>query len=341
LKAIDAEVKRIRTEPVTQQELETAKQTVLNSFVFNFDTRAKTLNRLLTYRYFGYPDDFIFQYQKAVGNVTAADILRVAKEHIDPAKFVIVAVGNPKDFGTPLTSLGVPVHEIDLTIPEPKADAAPANSETIARGRALLAKVRDAMGGADKIAAIKDVTQTSSIQLDPARGALKITQTEQWLAPVHFREENVMPFGKVSTYFDGKTGWAATPQGTGPLPEAQQKQSGAASFRIWFPLLLSDRDAGRTVVETADGKLAISDQEGHSVTLTIDPKTNLPATETFVEPGGNGPIEEVYGDWQEINGIKLPRNITLNEGGKHFADVTVTDVKVNQGLTVEQLSKKP
>ena len=93
------------------------KQTVVNGFIFNFDTPSKTLNRLLTYRYYGYPDDFIFQYQKAVQQVTRADILRVAKQYLDPAKFVIVAVGNPKDFGTPLTSLGLPVTDIDLTIP--------------------------------------------------------------------------------------------------------------------------------------------------------------------------------------------------------------------------------
>ena len=32
----------------------------------SISTRRQDLNRLLTYRYYGYPDDFIFQYQKAV-----------------------------------------------------------------------------------------------------------------------------------------------------------------------------------------------------------------------------------------------------------------------------------
>ena len=100
LRAITAEVQRIRTGEVTGEELDSAKQTVLNGFIFNFDTPSKTLNRLLTYRYFGYPDDFIFQYQKAVAQVTRADVLRVAKQYIDPSKFVIVLVGNPKDIKT-------------------------------------------------------------------------------------------------------------------------------------------------------------------------------------------------------------------------------------------------
>src|SRR5262249_12689802 len=102
--AIRKEVDRIRTSDVTPQELETAKQGVMNGFVFNFDTTAKTLNRLLTYRYYNYPDDFIFQYRSAVDKVTRADVLRVAKQYLDPSKFVYIAVGNPADFKKPLSS---------------------------------------------------------------------------------------------------------------------------------------------------------------------------------------------------------------------------------------------
>ena len=61
---------------------------------------------MITYEYYGYPKDFIQQYQKALAAVTEADVLRVAKAHLDPAKFTIVAVGNPADFGKPLSTLG-------------------------------------------------------------------------------------------------------------------------------------------------------------------------------------------------------------------------------------------
>jgi zinc protease len=339
LKAVEEEVRRMRTEPVTAEELETAKQTVLNGFIFNFDTRAKTLNRLLTYRYYGYPDDFIFQYQKAVSGVTAADILRVAKQYIDPTQFVIVAVGNPKDFGTPLASLGLPVSPVDLTIPEPnKAEAAPVNPATIAEGRALLAKARDAMGGAEKIAAVKDLIQSGAVQTPTG---LKVTQTEQWLAPRYFRQEDVLPFGKISTYSDGTTGWEVTPQGAGPLPPAEAQQIGFESFRMWFPLMLSDRDPDRVVLADGDGKIRISDKNGHDVLVTVDAKTGLPAGETYKTPGGPGLVEEIYADWRDTNGVKLPWKITMKQGGHPVAEITVTDVKFNQGLTPEQISKKP
>src|SRR5439155_25203923 len=92
LAAVKEEVDRIRSTEVSDQELKTAKETVENGFVFNFDTRSKTLTRIMTYEYFGYPKDFIFQYQKAVAAVTKADVLRVAKERLRPQDLALVAV---------------------------------------------------------------------------------------------------------------------------------------------------------------------------------------------------------------------------------------------------------
>lgn len=119
LEVIKEEIQKIRSGAVSDDELQAAKDTVLNSFVFNFDRPSKSLNRALTTDYFGYPKGFIFQYQKAVASVTKTDILRVAKEYLKPENLTIVAVGKPDDFGRPLTALGAPVNEIDLRIPKP------------------------------------------------------------------------------------------------------------------------------------------------------------------------------------------------------------------------------
>jgi zinc protease len=120
IQAVDKEVNRIRGEEVTEEEVKSARDTVLNGFIFAFDTPSKTLNRLVRYQYYGYPDDFLFQYQKAIGKVTREDVLRVAKQYLDPSKFVIVITGNPKDFGASLNTLELPVSNIDLSIPQPK-----------------------------------------------------------------------------------------------------------------------------------------------------------------------------------------------------------------------------
>ncbi len=114
IEAIRQEIDKMRTAEVTDEELQSSKDAVLNSFVFNFDRPGKTLGRMVTLDYNGYPRDFLFQYQKAVAAVTKADVQRVAKEYIRPGNFTIVTVGKPEDFGKPLSALGVPVKEIEL-----------------------------------------------------------------------------------------------------------------------------------------------------------------------------------------------------------------------------------
>ncbi|MGE5646109.1 MAG: M16 family metallopeptidase [Acidobacteriota bacterium] len=121
IRVVREEIERIRTSEVSDAELQTAKETALNSFVFAFDTPAKTLSRMLRYEYYGYPRDFIFQFQKGLAAVTKADVLRVAREHLKPDQLTIVAVGNPAEFGKPLTALGLPLKLVDLTIPQPVA----------------------------------------------------------------------------------------------------------------------------------------------------------------------------------------------------------------------------
>jgi predicted Zn-dependent peptidase len=342
LKAINTQVEKIRTEEVTAEELQSAKDTVLNGFIFHFDTPSKTLNRILTYRYYGYPDDFIFQYQKAIQQVTRADVLRVAKEYLDPAKFVIVAVGNPKDFGTPLDSLGK-VSDIDLTI-TPRKRAAPvaAAGPPQPKGAALLAKMAAAVGGGSKLAAVKDLTQKAELSLDAAAGGLKITQTESWIASGQYREESTLPFGRVIVYSDGKTGFVSSPQGTQAIPDAEKKQVSFELFRIWPALLGNPSDPNRTITDEANGAIRIADKSGNTVLLTIDPATGLPLSENYSEAGQAGQdVTETYADWQEINGVKLPRKITITQNGKHFADIKVTSVEIDTGLTAGQLSKRP
>lgn len=340
LKAIDTEVERIRSSEVTPEELQSAKDTVLNGFIFYFDTPSKTLNRILTYHYYGYPDDFIFRYQKAIQQVTRADVLRVAKQYLDPSKFVTVAVGNPKDFGTPLDTLGK-VSDIDLTIPQPKRAApAAAAGPPQPKGAALLAKMAAAVGGEAALAAVKDVTEKSELSLDQPPG-MKVTETESWTASGHYREESTLPFGKVIVYSDGKTGFASSPQGTVNLPDPERKQVSLEIFRMWFPLLASASDPDRTIADEANGAIRISDKSGNTVLLTIDPATGLPQSETYSEPGTPGDVTETYADWQESHGVKLPRKIAITQNGKHFGDLTVSSVEINTGLTAEQLSKKP
>ncbi|HWB95770.1 MAG TPA: insulinase family protein, partial [Bryobacteraceae bacterium] len=343
--AVRQEIERIRSGEVTEEELRIAKDTALNSLVFAFDTRSKTLGRMLTYEYFGYPKDFIQQYQKALAAVTRADVLRVAREHLRPGDIAVVAVGKPDEFGKPLTALGLPVKTLDLTIPEPKtAAAAPADSQSLGRGKELLARVQRSVGGAEKLAAVKDVREEVDFQIAPAAGGMKIKQVNQWLSSGEFRQDSEMPMGKISAYSDGKSGWIHTPQGSGPLGGPQLKQVQGDLFRVYYQLLLSDRIPGRTVAAVDDHTLAISDGAGHSVQLVVNSQTGLPEKMVYEAPAMNGPPMNVvsqYSDFREAGGIQAPGKITIERGGQKFAELTIVDRKINSGIKPEDLKKQP
>src|SRR5579862_4010323 len=213
LKAIGEELGRIRTTEVTDQELQTAKDTTLNGFVFHFDRPSKTLNRLVQYEYYGYPRDFIFQYQKAIAAVTKADVLRVARKYFKPEDLTYVAVGNPEGFGTPLSALNMKVEPIDLTIPEPKSEAAQADPASLEKGKALLQRVQQALGGADKLTAVKDLQYQANVEIQTPGAVMKVKQTNTFLAPSSMRQDMEAPFGKQSVYSDGSAGWMAGMQG--------------------------------------------------------------------------------------------------------------------------------
>jgi zinc protease len=343
LKAVGEELDKIRTAEVTDQELQTAKDTVLNGFVFNFDRPSKTINRLMIYQYFGYPKDFIFQYQKAIAAVTKADVLRVAQQYFQPKNLTYVAVGNPKDFGTPLASLGMKVEPIDLTIPEPKAEAPPADAASLAKGKELLQRAQQALGGADKLAAVKDLQFHADLEVLSPGATMKVKQTNSFIVPWTVRQDNELPFLKQSVYSDGASGWLSGMQGVQNLTAPVLKQIRGEAFRQLASLAMSDRDPNRTVNYVGEGVIEISSKDGESVRLSVDEKTGLPLKVAYQQSPAEGgtSIEEIFSDWRDVNGIRLPFQWTTMQGDKKFAGVTVQDYKINSGLTVETLGTRP
>jgi len=270
--------------------------------------------------------------------------LRAARARVKPEEMALVTVANPKEFGEPLATLGLPVTSIDLTIAEPKPEAAKTDTASLERGKQLLARAQQAVGGADKLAAVHDATQTVDLQIVQMGGGMKVQQSNLWVSPNFFRQESQLPFGKIVVYSDGKSGWMSTPQGQRPLPEAQLKQVREELFRNYLQLLLSDRIAGRTVNSPEPGLLEISDSEGNAVKLFVDAQTGLPAKEIYQSAQMGGPPatnEELLEEFQEIDGLKLPRKITVNQNAAKFAEITVQLYKLNSGLKPEDLSKKP
>lgn len=99
-------IRDLRSNPVTDEELATAKNSLINSFVFRFERSSIILNQFIRLKLTGYPDNYLESYIDNIRRVTKADVLEAAKKYLEPEKAVIVVVGDEKRFDRPLSSLG-------------------------------------------------------------------------------------------------------------------------------------------------------------------------------------------------------------------------------------------
>ncbi len=87
------EIEKIREKPVSEDELKTAKESFIETFPRTFESKAGMVNIFIDDQWTNRPKDFWKNYRDAIGKVTVADVQRVAKEHLDPAKMAMLVVG--------------------------------------------------------------------------------------------------------------------------------------------------------------------------------------------------------------------------------------------------------
>jgi zinc protease len=119
IQALDEEIADLSSKrPISDEEIKRAKDSILNSFIFRFDSPEKVLQEKMAYEFYGYPLDFLEQYQSAIEKVTKEDVASVAAKYMHRERMPVLVVGNPSEFDKPLSTLG-PVNKIDVTIPPP------------------------------------------------------------------------------------------------------------------------------------------------------------------------------------------------------------------------------
>jgi len=102
------ELNRIRDEPPTKNEVTDAKDYLLGSLPFEFQSNADIAGHLLGVERYGLGLNYLDIYKKAVAAVTPEDVQAVAKKYIDPKRLVLVVAGAVDDSGKPLGKLPAP-----------------------------------------------------------------------------------------------------------------------------------------------------------------------------------------------------------------------------------------
>ncbi len=99
-------IEGVRKEPVTEQELHLAKESIVNSFLFGFTTPASIVMQQARLEFYGYQPDFLDRYRERIAAVTREDLLRAARTHLRPDAFKLVVVGDQQAFDRPLATFG-------------------------------------------------------------------------------------------------------------------------------------------------------------------------------------------------------------------------------------------
>jgi len=107
-------MQQIRDKPVSAAELELAKQSLINSFVFAFSDTHSIVSRKVRLDFFDYPKGYLETYRENIAAVTIEDVQRVARQYLHPDQLQIVLVGDAKLFSAELDSFGLPVERVEL-----------------------------------------------------------------------------------------------------------------------------------------------------------------------------------------------------------------------------------
>jgi zinc protease len=114
------EIRKIREDAVTAEELDTIKSNIVQTFPSSFASKAQSMAIFASDEYTKRDPAYWATYRDRIRAVTAADVRRVAREHLVPEKMVVLVVGNQAEI-----DLGDEKHPVRL------AELAPGGRVTV------------------------------------------------------------------------------------------------------------------------------------------------------------------------------------------------------------------
>jgi hypothetical protein len=216
-------------------------------------------------------------------------------------------------------------------------------------GLQLFHKMQSALGGAEKIASIRDFEQTVRADTWDNDGNPRevVRKRVRFIRPSYLRIDQVGPDNTYVLYFDGTSGWEILPGGTladlagGELKFAQTYLSGL-NLIFW----LSDRDSSTVITSPAPNVIVVSTKADSSQTseITLDPVTFLPIKQTgisYADPDHPVRQEVLLDRWEVSGGVKFPQRISNFHDGRKLAEITVEQTILDHGIKASDLAVKP
>jgi hypothetical protein len=227
-------------------------------------------------------------------------------------------------------------------------------------GLRLLHKMQTALGGADKIAAIRDFEETVHAQIwtDAGAPAGEVTKRIRWMrSPNLLRLDQFGPRDTYVLFYDGgsSSGWEMLPDmnnanqfktageavalAGGELRFAKNYDTGF-NLTVW----LADRNPGFVVTSPAPNVVRVA-HDGTAGDITLDPATGLPTKSSSVSlanPDRPFSAELRLSGWTEVNGVRFPAvRANYHNGVKLAEETDKVPLRINAGLKPDVLEKKP
>jgi len=349
--AIDAlysEIDDITRKPFTDEELRRSKESILNSFIFRYDSKDKVLAERMALEFYGYPADFIEKYRASVDKVTTADLARVGQKYVGRDKFAIVVVGKSAQFDRQLSTFGT-VTPLDIAIPEgaPAKSSGSASAST-PEGRALMAKVVEALGGSAKLKSINAVRRVASATMKTPQGemAVDVDAVEQY--PDRAVRKMKTQMGEMTMVFTPDVAFMSMgAMGVRDLP-ASQKESMTKEMKR-DPLFIAKNADDVSYVFTAGGNEKLNGVEVKILNVKADDSDMkwfvdgagrvVRITRSTVEQGVATEIVTEFSDFKAFDGVTLSTKQVQTRNGELSARSEMKEFQINPTIDPKSFEK--
>ena len=324
------ELQKIRTQPVTQAELDLAKAKYIGNFVMETQNPGTIASFALRTKTQSLPADFYENYIKNIQAVTIADVQRVANTYFKKDNQRIVIVGKGADVAGTLDRLGYPVNYYDrYANPVEKPvfkKAAPAGVTS----KSVIENHIKAIGGEKKLSEVKSV---STIAKGSMQG-MEITMTQKQTAKGQMMASlNGMGMELMKQVITPTMGYMSG-QGQKQELKGEELKEAQASAKLFDELedLKNAATFELTGIETFNGEEAyVLKKDKETVYYSVASGLKIAASETMEAQGQTVEMTTSYKDYKEVKGIKFPHTFTMPMlGGAEFK---VSEIKINEGVT--------
>ncbi len=331
------EFNRLRTESIPAEEVARFKNSLSGGFARSLEQPATIANFALNIARYNLPKDYYRNYLTNLSKVTPADVQRMANTYVQPGNLHIIIVGNAKGI-TGLEKYGevkyFDIYGNEVAKPtEKKIDP----SVTV---ESVIQKAIDAVGGEKKIRAIKDISLsgTASVAGNELNVTQKVIVGSGYLGLIEVQ-------GMVLQKEQLRNGeYSKTQQGAAQPIDEKAKEDLNEKAAFFTDLYMRDKGYTFTLkgIESVDGKDAyvvdVKSPAGRVVTNYYDIVKGWKVKTSMVRetPAGNTTIQIFIRDYDERSDVKIPVKLAYDLG-RFTQEINLKDVKVNTGLTADDL----